>query len=631
MDKLNEIKYNFFEITNIDTDILINIKKNIKIFCDLICNFKNILFIIDENNYYDYNKFFSFFIEENHNIKYVNKNDINNELKNNDFKPDIIIINFPIEIDIKNIFNCKVFYLVENLYNDILNKYYYDIDSLEENNKYINKLILTQIKNSDYSFVNSSNTQEILKNYYSLNTYLFYYEFIPYINKQIINDYEFHNRKYNYGLIVDDFTKQINNIQESIDFLKGKNNVILIGKNSKLYEEYGFICIDQNLNNDIVNYYKDIKYIIKDNFYDSSNYIKFESLFYGCKINPIIVISSTQYPGYGGAATNAYELIKEFRKNNFKTVGIFFHDDLNVNYDPDNIGGIYLYNFKYYKEIIIKDVLSYTKKYPNICLAKNYMAPIYCKDVFNCWVTYLVSGINHFCSIYNKNLATEILSENFIINEKDKNLIQNEIICNTVSDKIILNSKLCYDLFFKIYGKRFSKKISKEIINTTLFNKKINKNINKYFDIALCCSNFERIDKNNKFLLNILKNPIFDCYKKVFIGSNYEIFKDIPNSTFLGLQTNKNSEMYLSQSKVLLFPSLFDANSNTVIQAYYNYCLPIVTNNIGNYEYFDELLICNSFNENEWTKKIILVLSEYNNLIKNIKEFKSDEIFDILF
>ena len=73
---------------------------------------------------------------------------------------------------------------------------------------------------------------------------LFYSSFIQFKDKKIIVDSNFNNRKYDYGLIVSNFDRKIKNIDKSIQFLKNKKNVILIGKNSNKYNKYGFECVD---------------------------------------------------------------------------------------------------------------------------------------------------------------------------------------------------------------------------------------------------------------------------------------------------------------------------------------------------------------------------------------------------
>ena len=130
------------------------------------------------------------------------------------------------------------------------------------------------------------------------------------------------------------------------------------------------------------------------------------------------MVSSTQYPGYGGAATNAYQIITFLRQNGVNTVGVFFHNRLDVNYDPEEIGGIFLYlSNKYDKDQVRCDVKSYLKAEPNYCLAKNYIAPLVCKELFNCYTVYLVSGMNHF-NLYPTTSAEELLDDSFIPEEE---------------------------------------------------------------------------------------------------------------------------------------------------------------------------------------------------------------------
>ena len=60
---------------------------------------------------------------------------------------------------------------------------------------------------------------------------------------------------------------------------------------------------------------------------------------------------------------------------------------------------------------------------------------------------------------------------------------------------------------------------------------------------------------------------------------------------------------YMSKSKVLLFPSLFDANSNTIKTIYY---VLLITKNIG-FMKFSCFLICKSYTR-EWSNKLLYIL-----------------------
>ena len=129
------------------------------------------------------------------------------------------------------------------------------------------------------------------------------------------------------------------------------------------------------------------------------------------------------------------------------------------------------------------------------------------------------------------------------------------------------------------------------------------------------------------FLIDLLKQPIFNLFNKIIIGNNNAAFKDIPNSIVLNLQYHKNSVKLLNQSRILLFPSLFDSNSNTVREAYYHKCLRLITRNIGYNELFPDYLICDNFTISEWTSKLNYLLHNYEEL-KDTK-IKYDEFLNI--
>jgi len=329
-----------------------------------------------------------------------------------------------------------------------------------------------------------------------------------------------------------------------------------------------------------------------------------------CMLKPVIVVSSTQYPGYGGAATNAYAIIKFLRSKDFNVVGIFFHNTLNVNYDPDNIGGIFLYLYKYDESKVVKDAFGYLKTNPTLCLAKNYRAPLFCKKIFKCYTVYLVSGINHFRLFYSNMSAISFLNPNFV----NTHILRDEVETNTKCDSIVVNSHLTHKIFSKIYPE-FMHKL-REPVDTTVCIKKIDEQYFKTIDIVLICSNFKRAAKNNLFLYDVLRNQAFHKYSKVIIGNNSDIFKKIPNTTCYPLQKQKDCLRFMAKSKVLLHPSFFDSNSNTIREAYYHGCLPLITRNVGYYELFPNYLICNDFSITEWSKKLYYLLYNYDE-VKN--------------
>ena len=651
---LNKKKYNFYSINNLNDSILNDVYSNIDLFDNIINDYKNILFICGDYPGYGgaaincdrlqkhykqrgHNTFaFYYNFEKGKNAKYEKTNDyiINNinYIKDINFNPDLIILKSFINYNLKQQFNCPVYYLVGGIYKGSLNRYHNTFITKQEHDKYINYAVINQIKNCTHAFVNSSHTQEILKKYYNLDSYLFYSSFINHYKKQITHDNNFDNRKYDYGLIVSNFERPIKNINESLNYLKDKkekNKIIFIGKNSDKYKKYGFTCIDLVDHNKIIDYYKEIKYIVQNSFYESCSNVKIEGIFNGCKIEPIIVISSTQYPGFGGAATNAYNLIKYFRDKKYRVAGLFFNNDLNVNYDPEKIGGIFLYDYNYLnnRNKIKYDLIRYLKKYPTICLAKNYVAPYICKQLLNIKIIYLVSGIRYF--LYDSSIsANTLLKDNFKINNLYYNdpSTKKEILSIVSSDMIIVNSLLTLNIFKKIYP-NYSNKIYKNYIDTS--NMVLNKsdinnndnNVNKDYDILICCSKMDRKQKNISLINTILNDNQCKKYKKIIIGKNSKKYcSNLTNTDYFDLIEQKKCIEYMKRSKIILIPSLFDSNPNTSKEAIMSNCIPIITKNIGCYEKYPEDLICKNFDKKEWVDKIIFLLDNYKKYINITKK-----------
>jgi glycosyltransferase involved in cell wall biosynthesis len=343
-----------------------------------------------------------------------------------------------------------------------------------------------------------------------------------------------------------------------------------------------------------------------------------------------IIVSSTQYPGYGGAATNTYTMIKYLRKNTENNIiGIFFYNYENIddiNYDPDNIGGIYLFPYKFNPTKLINTCKEYFNGNPDLCIGKNSLAPYFCKRTFNCYTIYLITGIDYFITNENNISAQDIINDKFEIVDYDSNEVNKlkfnrnrELRCIKYSDIIYANSKITRDTYLKIY-KESKNKLSDILVysgNNLIEYKSFD--YNKKYDIILCCSNLERNVKNNKFLLNVLNDKRLDKYTKVIVGMNSDIFSHISNTTCIDIQTPNKCLEYFSKSKLLLMPSLFDSNPNTPREAFKYKCLTLASNNIGNYEIYPDYFICKNYNKELWKSKITYILENYEELSSNTK------------
>ena len=270
-----------FNLNKIDDDIFSQIKDNISSFNSFLTDYKNILFVCGDypgyggaaTNCYNLQKYFGnqgyntfgfyFNYEKGNNAKYEQHDnyviDDINKITSITFKPDVIIVKSPVNFNLKNHFQCNVYYFIGGLFPNNLDRYYYDIPD-NEIPKYINKDVINQIRMSTYSFSNSSHTRDILNKCCNIQVNLFYSSFTPYVDNKVIVDDKFTERKYQYGLIVSNFDRKIKNVDESINFLKDKTDVILIGKGSNKYKDYGFECIELVSNEKMDEYYKQIFY-----------------------------------------------------------------------------------------------------------------------------------------------------------------------------------------------------------------------------------------------------------------------------------------------------------------------------------------------------------------------------------
>tara|TARA_B100000902_G_scaffold399844_1_gene472953 strand:- start:1846 stop:2988 length:1143 start_codon:yes stop_codon:yes gene_type:complete len=378
-----------------------------------------------------------------------------------------------------------------------------------------------------------------------------------------------------------------------------------------------------------------------------------------------ILLSSTQYPGNGGAATNLYKLNKYLLSKNIKVYCVFFlcnkEDTTKINIDPDKLGNVSFircfwkdgnlldYNKKTNQYIKYSDdyisnfknkIIDYLDGEPDVIYAKNYLAPITCKKLFpKSKIYYLVSGV-FYTSMLN-NIYDELTSAQKILNNFDyykkkinecKNLttftnIEQEIYTLKMVDGVIYNSKLTNDLM-NLYYKEHIKE--NKIINTSLL-KPINNNCENFmsreYDLIFVCSNFGRKIKNSLFVKELLLDERLSDINKIIIGDG-DLFNNlnIKNLTILKQQSNSIVLDYMKNSKLLILPSLFDSSPNTVYEALEYGCNVIISKNVGNYNIFNSDSVCEDiYDKDEWINKI---LNSINKKIINNIEF-SDFYLDL--
>lgn len=377
-----------------------------------------------------------------------------------------------------------------------------------------------------------------------------------------------------------------------------------------------------------------------------------------------ILLTSTQHPGNGGAATNLYKLNKYLLNKNVKTYCIFFlcnkEDINNIVIDPDDLkntscircfwkdGRLLDYNketnqYLEYSDDYISNfknkIINYLGGQPDLIYAKNYLAPITSKELFpKTKIYYLVSGIYYTSLLntaYHEITSAQKILHNFDYYKKKINdcskmqsfiNIKQEMKTLSIVDGVIFNSKLTCDLM-KLYYHNIIK--NDKIINTSLL-KPINNeccNFNKReYDVIYVCSNFKRKIKNPLFVKELFLDERLSHIKKIVIGDG-DLFNNshIKNLSILKQQSNSIVLDYMKNSKLLILPSLFDSSPNTVYEALEYGCNIIISKNVGNYEIFNEKCVCEDvIDKQEWITKILNSIQEKINNNIDFKDFYSD-------
>ena len=383
-----------------------------------------------------------------------------------------------------------------------------------------------------------------------------------------------------------------------------------------------------------------IKKIIK---FDALN----ENIFNNFKNQPIL-ICSTQYPGYGGGATNSYNIFKFLKLIGFeRVVCVFFvHEKFinspNFNHNPDNFSNVHYFSRKNMNENeIVKTIESSIELKENekfvMALCKNIWAAEFIPKIFkNIPIIYLVSGNAHITQ--KVNVDPDLCYSNLITNEKIwEELIsvknENEITAMEKSKYVLCNSEISLYATKAIYGNFYEYKIKKlfttyftNFVNMINFNFEYDCFSSRPIDLIYIASNFERNIKGRHIAQKIFNN-LESSYKDkkiniVVIGDNVELMKlnDTNSIKYHTMEKVKNIDIlkYLYNTKVLIIPSLYEACPNTMHEGIIAGAQVLTSENVGSFEVLDAENIVKNYNDiDEWSSKILnLILLE--NSIPNL-------------
>jgi glycosyltransferase involved in cell wall biosynthesis len=301
-----------------------------------------------------------------------------------------------------------------------------------------------------------------------------------------------------------------------------------------------------------------------------------------------ILITSTQHPYYGGAATNAYAIIKMLRKSNHKVAGVFFTDE-KVNVDPDNLGGVWR--------------CSNNSKNKNIV-----------RRMVNAKIIYLVAGSPHMIRLSerkisaNKYINSATIKPTIFLPEKN---------CIKASDIIIPNSKIGKDMLIKNYG--LIKKIGTPLDTSTALNSAAPRYIpfnKRKYDIAFICSKLDRAVKNSELAKNIYSSKSMRRRSKIIVGKNNKIFPNMHGLSRFDLLPHKDLMKVIGDSKLVICTSFYDASPNIIKEAILCGSNILVSKNCGWSESYPKEFVCDDvYNLGEW-------ITKSERLIKNDIKFK---------
>jgi glycosyltransferase involved in cell wall biosynthesis len=333
-----------------------------------------------------------------------------------------------------------------------------------------------------------------------------------------------------------------------------------------------------------------------------------------------IIVTSTQYPRYGGAATCAYELHKYLIEKNMPSVCIFFDNSVKNNtklLNPNNLPNVYNENMPQDHETlqqcqyhnIANIVQSIHGPEPYIIYSFNYFAPIISKYIFkNSMVYYMITGCNY---INNENLIDTTNFLNTQIDIQEKNSI--EKITVKISDVIVPNSDLTKNIFEHCYKTNIDDFVDMhEIFN---INGSQPNNINRVYDITFVCSDYKRKVKNVDFVNLIYQNKNLVSCNKICVGknSNNIIGTNTPEKIFCKeLIPQEEIISILNNSKIVLVTSLIETYSITAVEATKCGCIVLASKNAACSSTINKFFVLDSYDTNEWVNKINIILNNYH-------------------
>ena len=349
-------------------------------------------------------------------------------------------------------------------------------------------------------------------------------------------------------------------------------------------------------------------------------------------MDDLIVVGSTQYHSYGGAATNAYLLLKHLKKLGYNAIGIFWdntEDSLKI--DPDHIGDVYQLGRPKLNQDNIRPASSDVDiafiehivglhGTPKYCLGLNWYAPILCKHLFPlATVFYCVTGSTFLTALANNDQYITITDLNSHVIEDHIETMKHpgETYAMELSDYILPNSFLTQNHFVDIYPEHINKmsRYPVEINNVCAYNDQsaIWLTSRKEYDLVIVVSTYRRKIKNIDMYRSILNSPMLSNYSKLVVGQlGQKVFGNIHNVEYIEYANNDSVNNMLRKSKLLVMPSFFESFGIIALEAMQNNCMVLTTRNTGISYRLPEFMLCDNVTDlDSWTSRIEYLIENH--------------------
>ncbi|MBA42745.1 MAG: hypothetical protein CMF62_01905 [Magnetococcales bacterium] len=268
-----------------------------------------------------------------------------------------------------------------------------------------------------------------------------------------------------------------------------------------------------------------------------------------------ILILCSDFPGYGGASTNAYSLAKYYKSKNKDVRGIFYTNNMNK-----------VFNYPNFIKVIKKDQIEkYLKNInwkPDLVILRNFIN-FDIKKIFKCTIYFFIPGIfrpNLNCD-YNKLNSKKMIDKFIHPRILDTISLSDESYCASYHSIYILNKFYGLDiniLYFNLfpYKDRFY-----TICDDEQFKK-------RKYDFGIVISDFNRKIKNVDSIISKIKQ--FNR-PTLLIGKNSSIYK-FKNAICKELIHPDKIPLLMKEIKYIVQNSYYESCSNVVIEAKFNGC-----------------------------------------------------------